>query len=197
MERVKRILFNIPEFHQIPSAAKAVMLRVNVLEATALGIAKLGSFQDGLEQMRFCLGDHDAMVFMREYQAQISTITMKRITIFDINKGGHMMDSGLAKRFEELVLSIGNMVQNLEKFKLLMFFIILSNEHVQHPDIKKISDKYMYIFQRKLRHYFGIKDHAIMETFRVALGEIKELSRVLMVNVFANKEPQLVQSSVC
>lgn len=178
MERVTQLLEYTPEFQMLRREDQSILLNENRNRAAALTVAKLESFKDGNEQLRFALGHFDDAVFSQDYACVLPNKKLKRFSLFE------GVDSCCPDRniCLQLVCQINSLVKDMEVYKLFLLLLLFKTEKVRDQDLENLALKYETLLMQTLA--IGDKEEG-RNIFEEILRKVQDLTSSVFGDTFS------------
>ena len=183
MERITQLLEHTPEFQKLPKANQDILLHDNRNRAAALTLAKLESFKEGNEQLRFALGHFDDEVYTQDYASVLSNKKLKRFSLFDEVGACTTEDRNDCLK---LVCQINSLVNDMEVYKLLLLHLLFKNEKIQgEPDLDALAFKYEKLLMQRMAVVFA-NEALGRKTFEAVMSKVQALTDSVFGDTFSH-----------
>lgn len=176
MERVTQLLERTPEFQRLSREHQSVLLHDNRNRAAALTLAKLDSFKDGNEQLRFALGHFDDQVYSQDYACVLPNKKLKRFSLFDDIDNCPDRNSCL-----KIICQINSLVTDMGCYKLLLLLLLFKTDQFRDSDLDNLAARYTDILEEKFCQTCGSKAKA-----REHVHSIQSKVQNLADNIFSD-----------
>lgn len=187
VERHRHILKKHEEFNHLTWDEQAMIMQNSVYSAVALSISKLGSCENGNEQMNFAVGNVDNSIFKESYSGIVDqTKTLAKIRLKDVNPYAHLVDVELMQKYYHLMESLYPLVKNTDSYKLLTMIIMFSESTLVNSGSYSMVDRYLTLLRRRL-HYLG-EDDSAYDRILVGMKQIRELSVIIKTILYLSSK---------
>ena len=179
MERYKGILKCHQGFNELPTKDQEAIWKGGSRKAAALCSVKTENLKTGQEQLQFIFGDQDSETWKENFEELVTksqNFQLKKVSMADCNRVAGVMDADELISYMNTVVSLNELTQEPEMFKLLTFVALFSGDELS-PEASKyvteIRNQYMTIIKKR------IKGSRILEKICHGLAEVDQLSGYL------------------
>ena len=179
MERYKGILKCHQGFNELPTKDQEAIWKGGSRKAAALCSVKTENLNTGQEQLQFIFGDQDSETWKQNFEELVTksqNFQLKKVSMADCNRVAGVMDADELISYMNTVVSLNELTQEPEMFKLLTLVALFSGDELS-PEASKyvteIRNQYMAIIKKR------IKGSQILEKICHGLAEVDQLSGYL------------------
>lgn len=182
-ERFRHILKMHPEFMALSDAQQNRMWAQNLIYGSAMNFAKLETCETGNEQHYFATGFPDRQTYL---DGIMNNQKLKKLQMTVANKESGFISQDFLANFNRLVTNIGEVIQNVETFKLFTLVLLFSDVE-DIPSILKLRNCYLNVIRRRNHHLLaeasGANDLAfgsmVYSRFNACVCDVKELAMIV------------------